>query len=297
MGSNVHKTTVVLSIFFAMLLFGLLPCLAVEEEFIQVKPTQTDKRSWGPEQATGAPDTHQSGDIQTAWASLQPDGGKEWLRVDFDKAVAVSEIRIRETFNPGAVCRVTAILHAASIEVEKNIWEGQDPTATAPDNFSIKPKEEVTTKSIKIYLDTTRRQGWNEIDAVELIGKDGSRQWASHATASSTYAERPQPTAQARRNARYPQPIPQANTNPLNASPLNADPFADFYQKRVMVLLEGGNSSKHPITVEGTLVRSAGGFLVIKDAIYSKMIVVNIQKIVYLKMAEPAKQQPDRVKK
>jgi hypothetical protein len=31
--------------------------------------------------------------------------------------------------------------------------------------------------------------GWNEIDAVELIGRDGSHQWAKQASASSTYAE------------------------------------------------------------------------------------------------------------
>jgi len=34
-------------------------------------------------------------------------------------------------------------------------------------------------------LDTNRTPGWNEIDAVELIG--GGAQWAKQATASSTY--------------------------------------------------------------------------------------------------------------
>ena len=32
-----------------------------------------------------------------------------------------------------------------------------------------------------------RVAGWNEIDAVELIGRDGSRQWAKGANASSSY--------------------------------------------------------------------------------------------------------------
>ena len=41
-----------------------------------------------------------------------------------------------------------------------------------------------------IHLDTTRVPGWNELDAVELVGRDGSRQWATSADASSTYAER-----------------------------------------------------------------------------------------------------------
>ena len=40
---------------------------------------------------------------------------------------------------------------------------------------------------MKVYLDTKRVAGWNEIDAVELIGRDGSRQWAKGASASSSY--------------------------------------------------------------------------------------------------------------
>ena len=39
-------------------------------------------------------------------------------------------------------------------------------------------------------LDTSRVPGWNEIDAVEIVGHDGSRQWASQAAASTSYADR-----------------------------------------------------------------------------------------------------------
>jgi hypothetical protein len=42
---------------------------------------------------------------------------------------------------------------------------------------------------VRVYLDTAKVPGWNEIDAVELIGRDGTRQWAVSATASSTYAQ------------------------------------------------------------------------------------------------------------
>ncbi|HEX5243530.1 MAG TPA: hypothetical protein VFW23_09750, partial [Tepidisphaeraceae bacterium] len=41
-------------------------------------------RAWGPEQATGKPDTWpRSGDIQTAWASKTPDGQPEWLELGY----------------------------------------------------------------------------------------------------------------------------------------------------------------------------------------------------------------------
>ena len=46
---------------------------------------------------------------------------------------------------------------------------------------------EYRTSTIRIVLDTNRVAGWNEIDAVELLG-DRSRQWAVKARASSSYA-------------------------------------------------------------------------------------------------------------
>src|SRR5688572_23368792 len=36
-------------------------------------------RPWGPEQATGKPDTPWNGDIKTAWASETQDDEDEWL--------------------------------------------------------------------------------------------------------------------------------------------------------------------------------------------------------------------------
>jgi hypothetical protein len=47
----------------------------------------------------------------------------------------------------------------------------------------------VRSDQIKVYLDTARVPGWNEIDAVELIGADGTRQWASGSSASSYYGD------------------------------------------------------------------------------------------------------------
>jgi hypothetical protein len=41
-----------------------------------------------------------------------------------------------------------------------------------------------------VEFDTTRVGGWTEIDAVELVGRDGSRQWAKSADASSTFADK-----------------------------------------------------------------------------------------------------------
>jgi hypothetical protein len=145
------------------------------------------KRSWGPEQVTGPADTFQAGDQVTAWAPLEQDGGSEWLKVDYAKEVSVAEVRVRETYNPGAVVRLTAVYPDGR---ESLIWEGAEPPAQAPIDRSFTPGfGNVQARSIKIYLDTKKVSGWNEIDAVELVGSDGTRQWATNATASSTYAE------------------------------------------------------------------------------------------------------------
>jgi thiol-disulfide isomerase/thioredoxin len=159
---------------------------------------QADKsRQWSPEQATGAPDTNKAGDLPTAWASLNPDAGPEWLQVEFAKPTEIAEVRIRETFNPGAITKVEAISADNKGTV---IWEGTAEAKPAPSDMVVKPQSAVVSNKIKIHLDTTRVPGWNEIDAVELLGKDGSRQWAQAATASTTFADaqpqRPAPKIQ-----------------------------------------------------------------------------------------------------
>src|SRR5262249_42186186 len=84
------------------------------------------KRDWGPEQATGEPDTPEAGDIVTAWASLTPDAQDEWLMLEYAEPVIPRAVMIYETFNPGAVNKVTAFkLDGTEVEV----WQGKDPTS------------------------------------------------------------------------------------------------------------------------------------------------------------------------
>jgi len=100
--------------------------------------------------------------------------------------VDIAEVRVRETHNPGAIFKVSAFLANGT---EVTLWEGTEPAATASVEMSFQIPSGVNTKSVKVYLDTRRVPGWNEIDAAELIGRDGSLQWAKQASASSTFAE------------------------------------------------------------------------------------------------------------
>jgi hypothetical protein len=150
---------------------------------------QKIKRQWGPEQATGKPDTWPNqGDIVTAWASQTPDGQREWLLLEYARPVVAKEVHIYETFNPGAVDRVTAFdLTGKEIEV----WKGKDPTAAGAGGgiSKIACKKKVKTNRIKIYINSPAVLGWNEIDAVGLIDQNGKTQWATAADASSTFAQ------------------------------------------------------------------------------------------------------------
>lgn len=143
-------------------------------------------RSWGFEQAIGPPDTERGADAPTAWATREPDAGPEWLSVGFQNAVEIAEVRVRESFNPGAIIKVTAVIN----DQEHTLWEGVAHPGPAPRDFVVRVNEKISAQALRVHLDTALVTGWNEIDAVELVGRDGSRQWADSANASSTYAGR-----------------------------------------------------------------------------------------------------------
>ena len=122
----------------------------------------------------------------TAWTSLDPDGGPEWLGLGFDRTVEVAQVRIRESYNPGAITKVTTTVNGSELV----LWEGNSSRGKAPRDFVVPVPAGIQANSVVVYLDTKRVAGWNEIDAVELLGRDGSRQWATSANASSAYADR-----------------------------------------------------------------------------------------------------------
>jgi peroxiredoxin len=150
-------------------------------------PIRAGTRSWGPEQATGMPDTRGYGDLPTAWATQNPDGGAEWLELSFERAVPIQKVRVFCSFNPGALTKITTFQADGQ---EAVFWEGEQPPKDEVDVFEVAPKKNAaSSQKIKLYLDTKRKSGWNEIDAVEIVAADGAAQWAQEAKASSFYGE------------------------------------------------------------------------------------------------------------
>jgi hypothetical protein len=143
-------------------------------------------RAWGPEQAAGAPDTASAGDFRSAWAPASADGGVEWLEATFAKPTDIAKLIVRQTSNPGSITKVVAVMDTGT---EVPVWSGEDPSrgqSLADTPFAFPTN--VTASRVKVYLDTSKKPGWEEIDALQLIGRDGSQQWAKSVNASSTYA-------------------------------------------------------------------------------------------------------------
>jgi hypothetical protein len=75
-----------------------------------------------------------------------------------------------ENDNPGAVVKITALSENGG----ETVLQPSHAGAPADQYFAVPPGH--IASSIRVYLDTGKVPGWNEIDAVELIGTDGSRQ-------------------------------------------------------------------------------------------------------------------------
>jgi hypothetical protein len=143
-------------------------------------------RRWGPEQVCGPPDTPMPGDIITAWASATPDGQDEWLLLEYPEPVVPVAVHVYETYNPGALNRVT-LFKLDGEEVE--VWKGKDPLpqGSGMGVAKVPAKARFKTQRLRIFLESSKVPGYNEIDAVGLVDASGKVHWATACEASSTF--------------------------------------------------------------------------------------------------------------
>jgi hypothetical protein len=159
---------------------------AVRRALEQARARQNEVPRWHALRATGAPNVDDvTQDHQDAWASHLADGGIEWLELTYDPPLRAHTARVFEVHRAGEVIRVEAEFESGD---RTTLWSGTDPTRE-PGVFEVEfPLTPYRVKKLRIVLDTRLKQGWNEIDAVELVGPDG-RAWARDARASSNYGE------------------------------------------------------------------------------------------------------------
>jgi len=143
---------------------------------------QKEVRGWSAKKACGPPDANPHRDDPNAWASKNPDMGLVWLQLTYATPMRANGVRVFEVNAPGAVAEVLARNPDGSW---MTLWRGQADGGGQPLLIQF-PLTTHAIATIRLVLDTNRRPGWNEIDAVELLGQ-GASQWASRASASSTY--------------------------------------------------------------------------------------------------------------
>ncbi len=127
---------------------------------------------WAASQATGEPDTLECGDFETSWASLSSDT-EEWLELTYDAPLWASKVNVVQTYNPNQVVRVELQDLDGQYQV---VYEG-DPSqeSRCPFTLEISVREpEFAAQKVMVVIDQSiLGLGWNEIDAVELIGDIG----------------------------------------------------------------------------------------------------------------------------
>lgn len=127
--------------------------------------------AWSAMQATGAPDTIGCDDAETAWASATG-AGEEAIALFFDTPVIPTQLNIYQNLGRGAIIRVETIPDGSEGETVI-IEDSADVSTECPGIFTLNlPDNLGLTMGVVIFLDESLVEGWNEIDAVELVGLD-----------------------------------------------------------------------------------------------------------------------------
>lgn len=155
-----------------------LPSEFVEVQGLQIRQWAVEAEAssefanpeWAALQAIGTPDTTRCGDYQTAWATAGSDS-IAWIELRFPVAVHVTMVNIVESFNPNQVWKVE-LLGAFDRAFEIYNQPPNQIDQPCPYTLSITVDQtEGRYDAVRITLDQSiLGLGWNQIDAVELIG-------------------------------------------------------------------------------------------------------------------------------
>ncbi len=125
---------------------------------------------WAAMQAAGEPDTPRCGDYQTAWATAGSDT-IETLVLTYTVSVHVTGINIVQSFKPNQVVQVELV---GAFERAVSIYEGEPRQVDQPCPYTLSipvDKTEGRFNKVRITVDqSVLGLGWNQIDAVELVG-------------------------------------------------------------------------------------------------------------------------------
>ncbi|HEX7557001.1 MAG TPA: discoidin domain-containing protein [Leptolinea sp.] len=132
--------------------------------------SQYSDPNWAASQAIGEPDVFVCGDNIKAWAAEKEDS-IEWIDLDYSTPVIPSEINIYQNYKPSQVTEVALFTPNGKKYIA---WEGYpEKVKNCPDlmTVTVNLDKKVAVNKIRVTLDQrVNGWGWNEIDAVELVG-------------------------------------------------------------------------------------------------------------------------------
>lgn len=125
--------------------------------------------SYSANQATGEPNVQTYSTTPQAWSAKTPDSGIEWLELTFAKPVHATAVRVRESSGSGALIKIEVFDEKGA---GHTVWSGTDATKELNYLIAEFPKTAFKTNRVKLTLATNVVQGWNQIDAVQLVGSN-----------------------------------------------------------------------------------------------------------------------------
>ena len=129
--------------------------------------SQWGETDWSSAQATGEPELATCNSVTTNWAPLDGGPEPEWLRLDFTTPVVATGARVFESgFESSFVQRVELMDVDGGVHI---VWSGADPSACG-ETLQVDWSE--TPYLVDGLIVHTAVAGWEEIDAVELVGTD-----------------------------------------------------------------------------------------------------------------------------
>ncbi|MBK9261976.1 MAG: hypothetical protein IPM54_19495 [Polyangiaceae bacterium] len=131
--------------------------------------TEYGPENYGAKQAVGAPNVYPtSGDQPKAWAQSMMDADNEFIKVGFSTPIVAEAVWVFETFNPGAISKITVTAEDGDHVVYEST-PMKNGFGTCAHVLSVSTKTCSPISAVRIDLDSKTVEGYNEIDAIGLI--------------------------------------------------------------------------------------------------------------------------------
>ncbi len=102
------------------------------------------------------------------WRQAEENGGTEWIELRYATPVFPFSVEVYESLNPGTVVNISVRNPEGNWQ---EVWAGDDTVTVCPAVMRVRfPTLDFPVDIIRVELNTSLVDGWNEIDAVKLIG-------------------------------------------------------------------------------------------------------------------------------